>query len=173
LSNQDSQFFTVFSTVIGILIAVAVLLFALARVVAGGTQKAEIYEDPLYIAQSDQRLEPFAHEAIAGQDNSMLAIKADSASASAATALPVPHDGTELYQSVCSACHGAGVGGAPKAGDKAAWAPRIAEGKQTLYQHALNGYQGKAGVMPAKGGRADLPDALIEQGVDHLVSLAQ
>ena len=67
---------------------------------------------------------------------------------------------------MCSACHGTGIAGAPKAGDKSAWAPRIAEGKPTLYQHALNGYNGKTGIMPAKGGRIDLPDDLIKQGVD-------
>ena len=65
------------------------------------------------------------------------------------------------------------LAGAPKAGDKSAWGPRIAEGKATLYQHALNGYSGKTGVMPAKGGRTDLPDDLIKQGVDYMVSLAQ
>ena len=48
-------------------------------------------------------------------------------------------------------CHGAGIAGAPKFGDKAAWAPRIAEGVNVLYQHALQGYQGKAGVMPPEG----------------------
>jgi cytochrome c5 len=172
-TNQDSQFFTIFSTVIGILVAVAVVLFGLARAVAGGTQRAEVYEDPMYVAEVEHRVEPFVHEAVAGQDNSALAIVATVPSASAASGPPVPKNGTELYQSVCSACHAAGVGGAPKAGDHAAWAPRLAEGKATLYEHALHGYQGKAGVMPAKGGRPDLPDALIEQGVDHLMALAK
>jgi cytochrome c5 len=61
----------------------------------------------------------------------------------------------------------------PKAGNKASWAPRIAEGKATLYEHALKGYQGKSGVMPAKGARADLSDDLIKQGVDYMVQIAQ
>ena len=88
-------------------------------------------------------------------------------------ALPVPKDGKALFEAVCSVCHGAGIAGAPKAGDKAAWAPRIAQGKATLYQHALQGYNGKTGAMPAKGGRTDLPDDLVKQGVDYMVSLAQ
>ena len=88
-------------------------------------------------------------------------------------ALSVPKDGKALFESVCSACHGAGIAGAPKAGDKVVWAARIGQGKATLYQHALNGYQGKNGVMPAKGGRTDLPDDLIKQGVDYIVSMAQ
>jgi cytochrome c5 len=101
-----------------------------------------------------------------------MAIKAP-AGAGAEVALPVPKTGAELFQAVCSTCHATGLAGAPKAGDKAAWGPRIAEGKATLYQHALNGYTGKTGIMPAKGGRTDLPDDLIKQGVDYMVSLAQ
>jgi len=119
-----------------------------------------------------ERLEPFSHEAVAGHDNSAFAIKAP-AGAGPATALSVPKDGKGLFDAVCSACHGTGIAGAPKAGDKSAWAPRIAEGKPTLYQHALNGYNGKTGIMPAKGGRTDLPDDLIKQGVDYMLSLAK
>ena len=87
--------------------------------------------------------------------------------------MAVPKSGKELFETVCTSCHGTGLAGAPKAGDKAAWTARIAEGKPALYQHALNGFSGKGGVMPAKGGRTDLPDDLVKQGVDYLVSLAQ
>ncbi|MBV8343151.1 MAG: cytochrome c5 family protein [Gammaproteobacteria bacterium] len=85
----------------------------------------------------------------------------------------MPKNGNELFAQTCSACHGTGIGGAPKAGDKAAWAPRIAEGKAKLYQHALAGFTGTSGVMPAKGGRADVPDELVRQAVDHMVQMAQ
>ena len=66
--------------------------------------------------------------------------------------------GKKLYESVCTACHGAGIAGSPKFGDKTAWAPRIAEGLDALYDHAIKGYQGKAGVMPAKGGSSASDD---------------
>ena len=55
------------------------------------------------------------------------------------------------YNMACVACHGAGVAGAPKFGDKAAWAPRIAKGADTLHEHAIEGFQGTAGFMPAEG----------------------
>ena len=84
----------------------------------------------------------------------------------------VPKSGTEVFEQVCGVCHAAGIAGA-KAADKAAWHLRIAEGKATLYQHALEGFQGKTGVMPAKGGRTDLPDDLVKQAVDHMLQLAQ
>jgi cytochrome c5 len=171
VNKKDAQFVNVFSVVIGTLITVALLLLVLAREVAARTEGKEVYDDPAYIESVLQRVDPVGHEAVAGQDNSALAIQAPAGAA--ASALPVPKDGKTLFEAVCSVCHGAGIAGAPKAGDKAAWGPRIAEGKATLYQHALGGYTGKTGAMPAKGGRTDLSDDLIKQGVDYMVSLAQ
>ncbi|VAX11098.1 Cytochrome c5 [hydrothermal vent metagenome] len=79
-------------------------------------------------------------------------------------------DGQKTYQTACFACHGTGAAGAPKIGDKAAWAPRIAQGMATLEKHALHGFKGKKGVMPAKGGRADLSDDDVKAAVAHMVS---
>jgi cytochrome c5 len=172
VSKNDSQFVNVFSLVIGVLVAVAIVLLVLAREVAARTEGKAVYDDPAYIASVLQRVEPVGQEAVAGQDNSAMAIQAP-AGAGPAVAMSVPKDGKALFTAVCSVCHGAGIAGAPKAGDKAAWAPRIAEGKATLYQHAIGGYSGKTGAMPPKGGRTDLPDDLIKQGVDYMVSLAQ
>lgn len=78
-------------------------------------------------------------------------------------------DGKTVFGTVCSACHGAGVMGAPKFGDKAAWAPRIAEGLPTLYSHALNGYKG----MPARGGSPSLSDDEVKAGVQYMVNAAK
>ena len=79
--------------------------------------------------------------------------------------------GEKLFGSVCTTCHTAGLMGAPKLADKAAWAPRIAQGKDTLYKHAIGGYQGKAGVMPAKGG-SQASDDEVKAAVDYMVSKA-
>jgi cytochrome c5 len=67
-------------------------------------------------------------------------------------------------------CHGAGIAGAPKVGDKAAWAPRIAEGSNVLHQHALQGFQGKSGVMPPRGGNNALSDAEVTAAVDYMAA---
>ena len=80
--------------------------------------------------------------------------------------------GKALFGSACVACHGAGVAGAPKVGDKANWAPRIAQGNAVLYEHAIKGFQGKAGVMPPKGGSA-APDADVKAAVDYMVAAAK
>ena len=74
-------------------------------------------------------------------------------------------DGKTVYNTVCSGCHGAGVMGAPKFGDKAAWAPRIAQGMPTLVNHALNGIR----AMPARGGAASLSDDEVKAAVQYMV----
>lgn len=81
--------------------------------------------------------------------------------------------GEQVFNSACVVCHGAGVAGAPKVGDKDAWRPRIAKGLATLQKHALNGFQGQAGVMPAKGGRMDLSDDDVKQAVAYMVAQGQ
>lgn len=168
VSKQDTHFFNNFSVIIGILVTVAVLLIVLARNVASSTQNEHVKTDPMQMQEVDARLQPFAREAVAGQDNSAMMIAQAAASTGAPAAAPTT--GEELFKSTCSACHGAGIAGAPKFGDKAAWAPRMAEGRATLYKHALEGYTGKSGMMPAKGGRTDLPDDLIKKGVDYLTA---
>jgi cytochrome c5 len=80
--------------------------------------------------------------------------------------------GKALYTNTCSACHGAGIAGAPKFGDKAAWAPRIAQGQNVLHEHALKGFQGKAGMMPPKGG-STAADADVKAAVDYMVAAAK
>ena len=99
--------------------------------------------------------------------------KPAAAAAPAAAASPVADAGTkgkEIYDQACFACHAVGVAGAPKFGDKEAWAPRIAQGADTLHNHAINGYNGKAGMMPPKGGRPDLADDDVKAAVDYMVS---
>ncbi len=174
MSKQDTHFFNVFSMVISLLVAVTVGLFALARIVASHTQDRQFLTEPDYSKNVDARIHPPAQVAIAGRDNSALAIKpAEGVAAGSAVVAAMPKNGTELFDQTCTACHGQGIGGAPKAGDKAAWGPRIAEGKATLYEHALKGYQGSSGLMPPKGGRTDAPDDLVRQAVDHMVQMAQ
>jgi cytochrome c5 len=75
------------------------------------------------------------------------------------------------YKATCSACHDAGVAGAPKLGDKAAWAPRIKQGKDALYKTALTGKPGTA--MMAKGGAANLADADVKAVVDLMMAKAK
>ena len=74
--------------------------------------------------------------------------------------------GEEVYNGACVACHGAGIAGAPKMGDKALWAPRIAQGASTLYEHAIKGFK----TMPAKGGQVALSDDEVKAAVDYQIA---
>ena len=73
------------------------------------------------------------------------------------------------YDKICAVCHSAGIAGAPKTGDKAAWAPRIAAGQAALYNSALKGKN----AMPPKGGMLDLPDAEVKAAVDYMVNASK
>jgi cytochrome c5 len=99
------------------------------------------------------------------------AATAPAASAAAAPAAQVAapagaKSGEQVYQATCNMCHGAGVAGAPKVGDKPAWTGRIAQGNATLHEHAIKGIR----AMPAKGGNTSLSDADVKAAVDYMVA---
>jgi len=89
--------------------------------------------------------------------------------ATAATAQSDLANGKAVYEKACMMCHAAGVAGAPKTGDKGAWAPRLASDPDHLYLSALKG----KGAMPPKGGNVTLPDADVKAAVDYMVSLVK
>lgn len=98
---------------------------------------------------------------------------APEAAAPAPAAEPVVAENTigkSVYNKTCAMCHGVGAAGAPKPGDKADWEPRIAQGTDVLYTHALEGYTGAKGVMPARGGAASLTDDEVKAAVDYMVA---
>ena len=170
-ASHDRTFFDTFLLVLGILVGVTIGLIIIARIIAANTSVANRAEDAVYQRQVEERIQPVARVAIAGQDNSSLAPPAAAAAVAATAAVDLT--GEQVYNQACVACHGAGVAGAPKLGDKAAWAPRIAQGMDTLHTHALQGYQGKAGYMPPKGGRTDLSDQSILNGVDYIIAASK
>ena len=95
---------------------------------------------------------------------------AEAPAAAPAPAAPVAENtaGKSAYGKTCAMCHAAGVAGAPKPGDKADWGPRIAQGKETLYKHALEGFTGAKGQMPARGGNASMSDEDVKAAVDFM-----
>ena len=106
-----------------------------------------------------ERIQPYGKVCFDGDDNCDITLTASSAGNAGE-----PRDGKAVYEAICQTCHGAGVLGSPKFGDAGAWGPRIAKGKDTLYNHAINGFN----AMPARGG-ADIPDEEVHNAVDYMV----
>lgn len=125
------------------------------------------------IALAQANAPAFAEEKAAKPEAAAEAPKADDKAADAAkpgdkapAADAAKIDGEKVYKGLCMSCHDAGVAGAPKLGDKAAWEPRIATGIDTLYESTIKG----KGVMPAKGGNPALSDDEVKAAVDHMVA---
>lgn len=167
-ASHDRKFFDTFMLVLGILAAVTIGLMVLAGVISDRTSKRFIEEDPLKQQNTIERIRPVARVAVAGQDNSALAPPA-----AAATTAAVDMPGEQVYQQVCAMCHAEGIAFAPKTGDKAAWAARLAQGEATLNKHAIEGFQGKDGFMPPKGGRTDLTDQSVINAVEYMTAQLQ
>ncbi len=102
------------------------------------------------------------------ETQTMVEEQATATTAEKAPANPVSIDGGQVYNTYCAICHKLGMNAAPKYGNKALWAKRIAQGKDTVYSHALNGLRG----MPPRGGFAQLTDEEVKAGVDYMVNAA-
>ncbi|HET8692939.1 MAG TPA: c-type cytochrome [Steroidobacteraceae bacterium] len=170
MAKHDRHFINVFSAVLGILIAIALILIGIARFVDKGPKGVRNTDDPLLQASAHERVKPFGEVAVSGEDNSAKEIAPTAVAVAAAPAAGAgadqPTDGKTVYQGSCNACHGSGLLNAPKLGDKAAWAPRIAKGIETLDQHALGGFN----QMPAKGGNVGLSDEAVKAAVEYMVA---
>lgn len=167
MRGQDQQFFDSFMLMIGILIGIIVGLLILARMVGMGTQAEYVRQDAAAQAAIDERIRPVGRVVLRGEEEPAMA-------AAPTTAAPTPVEttlsGPQVYNEACYLCHAPpGIGGAPPLGDSAAWEPRIAQGMDVLVDHAINGYQGQAGFMPAKGGRVDLSDEEVTSAVEFMV----
>jgi cytochrome c5 len=156
---SDNDFVKNFSLMIGALIALAVVIFIMAQIIgAKPTATASADQDKAVVA----RIEPVGQLVLA---------KAMSAVANGIVPAAQAADGKSSYETYCAACHASGAAGAPKLGDKAAWAPRIAKGIDALHNSGLKGVPGTA--MMAKGGRADASDDAVKAAVDYMVSQAK
>jgi cytochrome c5 len=166
--KRDQKFFDMYSLVIGLLAIFAVGILVLAMKMTARTQDVFTSGTEEYKAAVAERLKPFGQVYLPGEEAA--AGKPQVAPAPATAPVATLLTGPQVYNAACIACHGSGIGGAPKFADAAAWAPRIEQGSATLHDHAINGYAGSAGFMPPKGGRLDLSDKEISDAVDYMVS---
>ena len=141
-----------------------IILVLIAHFIAVETEPPAASQ-PVAAQGTDQNLAPVAQASVAASTTAA----ASSAAPAAAAGTTVADAGKKLYGSTCIACHGAGVAGAPKVGDKSDWAPIIAQGLPTLYDRAIHGYTGKRGVMPPKGGSTASDDD-VKAAVRYMVA---
>ncbi|KFL36011.1 c-type cytochrome [Arenimonas donghaensis] len=171
MRNHDLVFLKHFSMVIVFLVAVTGVLILL-----GLYFNSQLQPEPNPVAQAAmvQRLQP-AGGVYAGSTGAA-AQAAAAAAAAAASAGQVAYDGTldgkVIYDNLCGACHTSGAGGAPKL-VRAEWTARIAQGMDTVHKHAIEGFQGSAGIMPAKGGNPNLTDEQVIAAVDWMLDNLQ
>ena len=159
----DSEFGRAFATMLMLLVVLTFVLAFLGIFMAGDV-------DAKLDAERDIAIQEVVADRIAPAGE----ITVGEAPALAVAAVEdVILPGDEVYNSSCAACHAAGVAGAPKVGDPAGWADRIAQGIETLYANAINGIQGSAGIMPAKGGNASLSDGSVQAAVDYMLEQSQ
>jgi cytochrome c5 len=169
--KRDQKFYDVYSLVIGALAAVCLAFFVFAMKVSRLTQGEFKSNSEEYLAAVSERLEPFGQVYMPGDD--LAAAGPQVVEAAAPEPVAATLTGPQVYNAACIACHGNGIGGAPMITDGAAWEPRIAQGMDTLRQHAIEGFTGSAGYMPPKGGRLDLSDTEIYGAVDYMIAEAE
>ena len=183
--EEDASFGRTFVAVLGALVVASIVILVLARAI--GEREASATEGTV-----EERTAPVGKVKVAGAAETIAPARATKpgdlagtpqAGQDPAAQAPLqiaqaeePADkGKKVYDTACVVCHQTGVGGAPKVGaeHKAAWANRIAQGEATLADHAIKGFQGKTGMMPPKGGRADLSDEDVKAAVSYMIEAHQ
>src|SRR5690606_1194995 len=165
--NYDLEFLKRFSMVIGFLSVVTLGLILLSMYLHG---RIPPEVSPTAAKRTAERIAPAG--AVYAGDTGAAAQAAAAAAAAAKAASQVAYggttDGSVIFQNLCGACHSGGVGGAPTL-DRGHWNARIAQGTDTLYKHAIEGFTGSAGVMPPKGGNPALTDEQVQATVDWML----
>ena len=150
---SDATFGKVFATMIAGMVALTIVLIIIAYAVGGGpgSERSDVRVRASNL-ETSARTAPVASVAV-GEVTEVAAVS------------EAPVSGESVYQTSCVACHAAGVAGAPKLGDAAEWEPRLAQGLEVLYDHAINGFN----TMPAKGGNVSLSDDAVKAAVDYML----
>lgn len=169
ITPTDVKFLKYFSMLIGILAAMALVFIVVSHWIY---EKNPAPASPNASAIVDARIAPVG-DSYAGDSGRAAMLAAEEARkklAASQVAYGGTTEGKVIYDQLCHACHESGAGGSPKLNDKGAWTARIAQGEETLLKHAIEGFTGKSGIMPARGGNPALNDAQIKATVDWMMN---
>ncbi len=168
--QHDEQHSSTFSSgTIGVIfvVIVVVVLYQFAASLDRFTATVHDREYEVHDTVAD-RVRPFGRVKLPGEEHGPGELKVDEVPQAEPHATTL--SGPQVFNEACIVCHGNGIGGAPMLNDRAAWESRIAQGMDTLYRHAIEGYTGSTGYMPPKGARLDLSDAEVNAAVDYMLS---
>lgn len=168
--NRDQKFFDMYSLVIGVLALLALGIYVGVSKLSKMTQEIYTADTAEYQAAIQDRIRPVGQVYLPGEEAS--AGEPQVQEATPAEPVATVLSGPQVYNEACLMCHGSGIGGAPTLDNAESWAPRLSQGTDTLYQHAIEGYTGQSGFMPPKGARMDLSDDEVKVAVDYMVSEA-
>ncbi len=167
--SRDQKFFDMYSLVIGVLALFALLIYVLAAKMSDMTQGVYTRDGAEYQEAIADRIRPVGQVYMPGEEQQAQAPVVETVAEPEPVATGMT--GPQVYNTACLACHGTGAGGAPITGDVGQWTDRIAQGIDTLYDHAINGFDGDAVTpMLPKGGRTDLSDQEVRDAVDYMVA---
>lgn len=168
MNQYDIAFLKKFASLIA---GFVVLTFVLAFVASGVYRGAKPeHQSPEQTAAIEARIAPIGG-VYAGESGQMAKAAAEAAALAAAKAQVAyggTLDGEVIYNNLCKTCHATGAGGAPQM-TRAAWGSRISQGTDTLVTHAINGFQGQAGIMPPRGGNPSLSDEQVRATVEWML----
>ena len=164
--EQDKIFFRNYLIVLGILATMIIIFIIAARMIG-------INDEAMAAQRSEQvsaNTQPVGQVRMEGDAEA----EAEAAPVVATAETETGDVGNRVFSGLCFSCHGTGLPGIPQLGDHAAWADRIAKGKELLYEHALNGFTGSSGIMmPPRGGNPALSDDEVKAAVDYMVANGQ
>lgn len=161
MSDQDSIFFRNFSFLLAGLVVVTIVLALIG--ISMQDQLVANVQGEADRSSIQELIKPVAE--VNTDPNAVLEVP----TAVLAAAFDGSLDGEMIYNNVCMACHTTGAGGAPKL-IAAEWDARIAQGMDTMVKHAIEGFSGQNGLMPAKGGRMDLTDEQVKITVEFMAA---
>ena len=157
--TADNEFYKILSIISLIILVITIVIAILSNIFASySAGSSDNYGDELQ-QKMHNRTKPSGNSNL--ESNPIIKQQIQIASATTKSL-----SGEEVYKNVCMSCHTSGAAGAPVIGNSAQWSDRIAEGKEHLYDQAING----VGIMPAKGGLSSLSDDEVKLAVDYIIS---
>lgn len=168
MRNYDLDFLKRFSMVIAFLVVLTIGLILFAHYLHGHFYEPEA--SPVAEQQLMDRIAPMGavYAGSTGAAQQAMAQQLAAAAATAQVAYGGTLDGKVIYDQLCTGCHTSGAGGAPTL-DHAHWDARLAQGRDTLHKHAIEGFTGNIGLMPARGGNPALTDEQVIASVDWML----